>query len=92
MWAFLLKSLERLKETREFNLLLVGDGEGAPAYQKQAIEMGLGPRVKFAGAIRDRELLRQVYAAADIFVLPSPSTTTRRSPCARPPPAGARRR
>ena len=33
--------------------------------------MGLSERIRFAGALRDRDLLRQIYAASDLFVLPS---------------------
>lgn len=69
--AFLLKSLNILKHNADFNLLIVGDGEGIVPYQKLAVELGLADRVKFAGAIRERDPLRNIYAAADLFVLPS---------------------
>jgi 1,2-diacylglycerol 3-alpha-glucosyltransferase len=69
--AFLLKSLCELKKTAEFNMLLVGDGESMPAYRKQVVELGIADRVKFAGTVQDREFLRDIYAAADLFVLPS---------------------
>ena len=68
---FLLKSLGILKQSTDFSLLVVGDGEGVAPYQKLAHELGIADRVKFAGAIRQREPLRSVYAAADLFVLPS---------------------
>lgn len=69
--SFLLNSLGILAKTTDFSALLVGDGEGLPAYQKQAKVLGIADRVKFPGTMRDRELLRRVYAAADLFVLPS---------------------
>lgn len=68
---FLLKALNLLKTSAEFNLLVIGDGEGLGTYQKLVTEMGIADRVRFAGAIREREPLRSVYAAADLFVLPS---------------------
>jgi 1,2-diacylglycerol 3-alpha-glucosyltransferase len=69
--SFLLESMKKLKETTDFDLVLIGDGEAMPAYQSRARELGIADRVKFAGTLQDRELLRRVYAAADIFVLPS---------------------
>ncbi len=68
---FLLQALGQIKAGSEFNLLVIGDGEGVGPYQKLAQELGLADRVKFAGAIREREPLRGIYAAADLFVLPS---------------------
>ena len=68
--GFLLKSFSQIKEV-DCNLLLVGDGESFPHYRKVAAELGIANRVKFAGIVRDRDLLRNIYASADIFVLPS---------------------
>lgn len=68
---FLLQALHKIKESSDFNLLAIGDGEGVVPYQKLAQELGIADRVKFAGAIREREPLRSIYAAADVFVLPS---------------------
>jgi 1,2-diacylglycerol 3-alpha-glucosyltransferase len=69
--SFLIKSLNKLKETGDFNVILVGDGEGAPAYQKQAAEFGIADRFMFIGSVQDREELRRIYAASDLFLLPS---------------------
>lgn len=69
--AFLFNSLGILKNTTDFNIVLIGDGESMPTYQKQAKELGIADKVKFAGTLQDREMLRCVYAAADLFVLPS---------------------
>jgi glycosyltransferase involved in cell wall biosynthesis len=68
---FLLQALRILKESHDFNLLAIGDGEGIMPYRKLAAEMGIGDRIFFPGAIREREPLRSIYAAADVFVLPS---------------------
>ena len=51
--------------------LLVGDGERLPLYRKQANELGLSHRVRFAGTVLDRTHLRSIYASADLFCLPS---------------------
>lgn len=67
--SLLLDSFARM--ATDCSLLLVGDGDNAPAYHKKTVEMGLSDRVRFTGAIRDRESLRKIYAASDLFVLPS---------------------
>jgi 1,2-diacylglycerol 3-alpha-glucosyltransferase len=68
--GFLLKSFSQIKGV-DCNLLLVGDGESFPHYHKMVAELGITNRVKFAGVIRDRSMLRNIYASADIFTLPS---------------------
>lgn len=51
-------------------VLVVGDGDLRPAYERQATELGLAGRVRFAGWVTDADLPRH-YAAADVVVLPS---------------------
>jgi glycosyltransferase involved in cell wall biosynthesis len=46
------------------------DSETAARLDAQIARLGLGPRVTFAGAVAS-ERLTQLYAAADLFVLPS---------------------
>jgi glycosyltransferase involved in cell wall biosynthesis len=69
--SLILKSLNLLRQSHDFNAILVGDGEGAEGYKKQAMELGLGDAVRFPGTIRDRNKLRGIYAASDVFMLPS---------------------
>lgn len=69
--SFLLKALGTLSKGMEFNAVFVGDGEGAPAYQKQAAELGLAKRTRFIGTVQGRDTLRSIYAASDLFMLPS---------------------
>jgi 1,2-diacylglycerol 3-alpha-glucosyltransferase len=68
--AFLLKAAQMLGDT-DFSLMLVGEGTGERAYRKMVAQMGLQEKVKFTGAIRSRDALREIYASSDLFVLPS---------------------
>jgi glycosyltransferase involved in cell wall biosynthesis len=51
-------------------LLVVGEGDLRPRYERQAQALGLGERVRFAGRVGDDDLPRY-YAASDLVVLPS---------------------
>jgi glycosyltransferase involved in cell wall biosynthesis len=51
-------------------LLLVGEGELRPSLERETEALGIAPRVRFLGSIPNADLWR-VYAAADVFVLPS---------------------
>ena len=51
-------------------LLVVGDGNMKREYQRQARELGLDGRVRFAGRVDDT-LLPEFYAACDLAILPS---------------------
>ncbi len=54
----------------EVELLIVGDGEEQHSLQARVERLGLGERVRFLGALDQRELPR-VYSAADVMVLAS---------------------
>ena len=69
--SFLLESVARVRNGVDCQLLIVGDGDGLSGYRKQAAALGLKDTVHFAGAVRDRELLQNIYAAADLFTFPS---------------------
>jgi glycosyltransferase involved in cell wall biosynthesis len=64
----LLEALSQLGEP--FHLTVVGDGELRGEYERQANQAGIGDQVEFVGRISDDEL-RDQYAAAAIYVLPS---------------------
>lgn len=70
--AFLIEAFARAAE-RDFKgvLLLVGKGPDAARFKKLAAARGVGGRVRFTGQIEDREEMKRIYAAADLFVMPS---------------------
>jgi glycosyltransferase involved in cell wall biosynthesis len=55
-------------ELAALHLLVVGDGELRDELKRRAEQLGLSPRIHFAGARRD---LGNVLAAIDVFVMPS---------------------
>jgi len=69
---FLLRSLARLATVRRFHLCLAGGGPEERALHAQATSLGLRPRLTFAGWVQ-HEALANYYAAADVFVFPSPT-------------------
>lgn len=65
--TYLLKAASLLKEY-SITLLIVGDGPLRQQLEKEALDLGLGNRVIFAGM---REDIAEIFAVLDIFVLPS---------------------
>lgn len=57
-------------ELGHVQLLIVGDGELREHYQRQAIELGLGGRTVFCGAIGHQDL-PPLYRACDVLAVPS---------------------
>jgi glycosyltransferase involved in cell wall biosynthesis len=70
----LLDALARLCHDggREVHLVLAGTGDMEGALREQCRRLGLTDRVKFLGYVT-RERMPEVYANADLFVLPSQS-------------------
>jgi glycosyltransferase involved in cell wall biosynthesis len=62
-----IKALAGVK-SRDFQLVIVGDGPDREDLQETVNEMNFGDRVKF---IRSREDMERLYAAADIFLHPA---------------------
>jgi len=54
-----------------FRMLIVGEGYAKNELTAKSAELGLADCVTFTGAIYDRDLLKQIYARADLFVFPS---------------------
>ena len=52
-------------------LRVVGGGPELPSLRRLTARMGIGESVDFAGEVGDRERVRQEYARADVFALPS---------------------
>jgi glycosyltransferase involved in cell wall biosynthesis len=65
----LLKAVSVVRDRRPY-LLIVGDGDRRDGYEALAAALGLGARVRFLGSIEHGQL-PEVYAAADVLVLPS---------------------
>lgn len=73
----ILLALSRVRDL-PFQMLFVGDGYARHDMIKLARELGLTDhtdrhpdKVNFMGAIYDRDLLRQIYTAADLLLFPS---------------------
>lgn len=68
-------TLDGLKRAKEdglaFKMIFVGDGADRPEMEEYAKKIGLDEECIFPGAIRDRELLRKYFCAADMFLFPS---------------------
>lgn len=58
----------------ETKLLIIGDGNLRPEFERQAKDLGIANRVIFTGWIKN-EMLPEYYSLADIFVLPSTAST-----------------
>lgn len=58
-------------EGQPFCFVLAGDGVDADAIKALSEQLGLAERCIFTGAIQDRDLLRAVFSAADVFLFPS---------------------
>ena len=67
---FLMESLKYIT-TGDFIVYFVGQGYARPLLEGLAREYGLMSKVKFTGAIYDREELKRFYAIADLFLFPS---------------------
>lgn len=64
--------IEALAALPEATLVLIGDGPERKALQALAGQLGLGSRVRFAGAVPAQQVARLV-AAADVMMLPTQS-------------------
>jgi glycosyltransferase involved in cell wall biosynthesis len=69
--GFLLETLSLVKMAR-IKLLVVGDGDQRPVYEKKALALGLATRVTFAGRLSHADgQMAAHYAAADAVVIPA---------------------
>ena len=68
----ILKAAAMYKRTgRDFRIVFAGQGPDAEKMQALADELGLSDVAVFTGHIADREILKGLYARADLFVFPS---------------------
>ena len=68
--ALILKSLSKIKE-KPFRMLFVGSGYAENEMKRMAVNLQLTDKITFAGSITDRNLLKEYYTAADLFLFPS---------------------
>jgi glycosyltransferase involved in cell wall biosynthesis len=68
----LLQSVARLEPEAcaDLVVLIAGDGPERPALERQAVELGIGGRIRFVGRLADDELV-DLYRAANLCVVPS---------------------
>jgi glycosyltransferase involved in cell wall biosynthesis len=62
--------IDALKNLEGYDLLIVGDGEQAPALRKLAEEKGVADRVQFLGTLTHTQLV-DIYSAVDALILAS---------------------
>ena len=58
----------------EFVLVVVGDGYAAGVYKRQVESLNLEDRVRFVGAVGDKETLNDYYNSSDCTVIPASDT------------------
>ena len=68
--GFILDSLALIKE-KPFQLFMVGTGYAVREIRHRIKQLGLAHQVTLLGNILDRERLKRIYAAADLFIFPS---------------------
>ncbi len=68
--GFILDSLALIKQ-QPFHLFLVGTGYAVSEIRKKITLLGLSHKVTMLGNIHDRERLKRIDAAADLFLFPS---------------------
>lgn len=62
--------LRALKDVKDFNLILIGDGEERQSLENLTKELGIENKVEFMGTVKHNDVINYLNKA-DIFVLPS---------------------
>ena len=68
--GFILDALALIKD-KPFQLFMVGTGYAVREIRHRIKQLGLSHKVTLLGNIHDRERLKKIYAAADLFIFPS---------------------
>ncbi len=55
----------------KFDMLFVGEGKSKDEFMEQTQKLGLNDTVQFLGKILDRNMLKSIFARADLFLFPS---------------------
>lgn len=68
----IIESLSMLKKAGvAFTMLFVGEGKSKEDFIDQVKKLGINDNVKFLGKILDRDMLKSIFARADLFIFPS---------------------
>lgn len=59
------------KAGARFKMVFVGDGQDREEMERFAMDLGINEFCVFTGAVHDRELLRDYFSLADLFLFPS---------------------
>ncbi len=68
--AFLLESLSLLHNL-QYRMIFIGTGYATKEIKKMSENLGISNKVNFLGVINDRDLLKDYYSCADLFLFPS---------------------
>ncbi len=68
--GFILDSIALIKDY-PYKLYMVGTGYALGGIKKKINQLRLNDKVQLVGVIKDRDMLRRYYSAADIFLFPS---------------------
>ena len=66
----ILRSLSLIKDM-PFRFITVGRGYASTGIKKMAEELGIGNKIQMLGQLSDRQQLKHIYAASDLFLFPS---------------------
>ncbi len=69
-WALMLDALKEIREL-PFRFFTCGSGYAMKDIEAKVAEYGLQDKVTFLGVVKDRERLKKIQAAADLFLFPS---------------------
>lgn len=70
--SMIIDSLNLLKKAGcNFTMIFVGEGKSREEFETRVARYGLKNNVKFLGKILDRDVLKSIFARADLFIFPS---------------------
>ena len=70
--SMIIDSLNLLKKSGcDFTMLFVGEGKSREDFETLVKQYKLSDQVKFLGKILDRDVLKSIFARADLFIFPS---------------------
>ena len=80
MWykniRLILKAIKRMPSDIKIKMVFVGDGSDRAAIEQYAKQLNIYDKCCFAGAVYDRERLRDYYSIGDLFLFPSTYDTS----------------